>query len=131
LAPDGDYKWRLDILGGAMKMKPIFVDTVQPVVSGVDVSPDPFGPLPDETTLSYTLSEKCRVYVKVFTNGGVLVRKLVRNVKQTGTKDVAWDGKDKLGADVSPGLYKFKIKAYDIAGNKATVFPIITTVNLE
>jgi len=134
---DGEYRLRLsgnDLAGLAFttKTKTVTVDTTAPTVTTVSVSPDPFKPsLGETTTISYTLSEPCRVTIKVFDLAGTLVRTLKNNVLQgAGAQSVVWDGKDGGGSIVPAGTYIIRMFVVDKAGNRASPYPIAKTVTV-
>jgi hypothetical protein len=73
--------------------------------------PNPFTPL---TTIPFTLPEKARVRLSIYTVEGRLVRTLVDEVVGEGYQERVWDGKDGGGSQVGSGVYFYRLTA----GNK-------------
>jgi hypothetical protein len=68
--------------------------------------PNPFNPT---TAIRYALPERTRVTLKIYNNLGQEIRTLVNEVQPAGTFTVEWRGNDKKGADVSSGIYFYKL----------------------
>jgi flagellar hook assembly protein FlgD len=119
-------------MGSDTRFKKVIVDTTAPIVTGFTVSPNPFTPPSEMTTISYTLSEPCRVTIKILTKPPWTVqRKLINNVKQTsGVHSILWDGKDTFGTLLPPGTYHLRVLVRDLAKNKATIYPIKTIIEI-
>lgn len=64
--------------------------------------PNPFNP---ETRLSYQLSQKRFISLKIYDALGRQVRILVNEEQSVGRYEIVWDGKDQFGLDVPSGLY--------------------------
>jgi len=127
---DGKYKCTISA-GSATKTKTITVDTTPPTITGVADSPDPFNPKAGQTTtISYTLSEKCIVFIDIYDSAGNLMRTLSKT-QLAGANSMIWDGKDRFGDIVPDGTYTYKIYVKDMAGNKATTYPAIGTVTVK
>ena len=75
--------------------------------------PNPFNP---STVISYELSAEAQVNLSVFNVLGQHVRTLVDEVIPAGEHRVTWDGRDSNGAEVSSGVYFYKLSA-DNAGD--------------
>ncbi len=74
--------------------------------------PNPFNPV---TTISFTVPEGAgaRVRIEVFDISGRLVAVLADQFKAAGSYSVFWDGSDGNGADVSSGIYFYRMRAGD------------------
>jgi hypothetical protein len=62
-------------------------------------------PTTGPTTLMFNLSESAHVGLDVYDIQGRLVRQLLGRSIQSGHHEVAWDGQDASGVQVSPGIY--------------------------
>jgi len=136
VVPDGVYKLRLsgsDLSGVPFKTrwKQVTVDTLPPAVTDVTVNPSSFNPTLGETTrINYTLSESCYISIKIY-KSGILYRTLLKNALQTtASYRIVWDGRDNEGSIVPAGTYRIKIWVVDIAGNRASPYPITRTVTV-
>ncbi|MBN2072171.1 MAG: right-handed parallel beta-helix repeat-containing protein [Candidatus Krumholzibacteriota bacterium] len=70
--------------------------------------PNPFN---GNTTIAYTLSERCDVELSIFDPAGRLVRTLEKVTREPGRHFTAWDGKDGAKRSVTSGVYFCRIKA--------------------
>jgi hypothetical protein len=70
--------------------------------------PNPFNP---STTIRYSLPARSTVELAVFAVDGSLVRVLDSGVKEMGTHDAVWDGRDAKGEAVSSGVYFYRLNA--------------------
>jgi len=133
---DGAYNLRLngsDLYGTPFrtKWKTVTIDTTPPTITGVTDSPDPFNPkIGQTTTISYTLSEKCTVTIKIVNPSGKIVRTL-KKTQLAGANSMIWDGKTGGGVIVSDGTYTYRIYVVDMAGNKAAPYPATGTVTVK
>jgi hypothetical protein len=72
--------------------------------------PNPFNP---STTITYEITAKSKVVLKIYNILGQEVRALVNNHQISGKYTVSWDGKDDRGKPVSSGMYIYRIQAGD------------------
>jgi hypothetical protein len=70
--------------------------------------PNPFNP---STTIRYSLPARSTVELAVFGVDGALIRVLDSGVKQMGTHEAMWDGRDASGATVASGVYFYRLNA--------------------
>lgn len=70
--------------------------------------PNPFNP---STTIRYVLPEQSMIRLTVFDVQGYEITTIQDGVKQTGTYDVQWNGLDRMGNQVSTGVYFCQLKA--------------------
>jgi hypothetical protein len=70
--------------------------------------PNPFNP---STQIHFDLAEASAVRLLVFNVLGQKVRTLVAANMPAGRHQIAWDGRDDRGLDVSSGLYLYKLQA--------------------
>ncbi len=126
---DGVYKFTLNVMDSQGNIisgstASIRVDKTLPVISSSNINSNPFAPTGSNTAqISYYISEKAYVTVKVLKNDGSLVKVLSGNVlKASGLNFAEWDGKDSSGAIVPNGTYKYTIDATDLAS--LTALPV-------
>ncbi|MEZ5357434.1 MAG: FlgD immunoglobulin-like domain containing protein [Candidatus Zixiibacteriota bacterium] len=77
--------------------------------------PNPFNPM---TTINYTLPQSDHVRLDVINVQGQIVRTLVDQVMGPGEHSVVWDSKDAAGAQVSSGIYVYRLTAGDASTAK-------------
>jgi len=70
--------------------------------------PNPFNP---STTIRYELPHQSDVQIIVYDVLGQIVATLVSENQAAGYGSVQWDGKDKLGHQVSTGMFLYVIHA--------------------
>ncbi|MBU0529651.1 T9SS type A sorting domain-containing protein, partial [bacterium] len=80
--------------------------------------PNPFNPA---TTITFDLSEDTDVKILIYDMAGRLIRELVNQPMNVGTKTISWDSKDNLGQSVSGGIYFYKLQAGDFTQTKKMV----------
>jgi hypothetical protein len=66
-------------------------------------------PFKTTTTIEYTLKNRAKVKVNIFTINGKEVRSLVNGTRRGGVHVTQWDGKDNAGNRVRAGKYVYKI----------------------
>lgn len=70
-------------------------------------APNPFNP---RTTIAFTVAEATPVRLGIYDLAGNMIRRLVDAERGAGTHRVVWDGRDDRGADVSSGVYLYRIE---------------------
>jgi hypothetical protein len=70
--------------------------------------PNPFNPT---TTISFDVPKASHVRLDVYNTSGRLIRTLVDEKMQAGSRQILWDGTNESGHTVSSGLYFYKIEA--------------------
>ena len=76
--------------------------------------PNPFNP---SITIAFTLpvvdsyGEASPVTLSIYDINGRKVQTLVDNTVPAGNHEVVWDGRDKSGAEVSSGIYFYRLQA--------------------
>ena len=73
--------------------------------------PNPFNP---ETSIRFELAQGSAVQLAVFDALGQKVRTLVDGARAAGSYQVLWDGRNARGAQVSSGVYFYRLKAGDL-----------------
>jgi hypothetical protein len=82
--------------------------------------PNPFNP---STTISYTIPEKSKVVLTIFSMLGQKVRTLVNEALVTpGFRQVTWNARDDFGNSVPSGLYFCKLEAGDKVLSRKILF---------
>lgn len=77
--------------------------------------PNPFNPA---TRIKFGLPSNSLVTLKVYNLLGQEIATLVDETVKAGTHETEWNGKDKNGADVSSGIYFYKLTAGDFVETK-------------
>lgn len=72
--------------------------------------PNPFNPI---TTISYQVPRQSEVRIEIYTTLGQKVRTLLNDQKEPGAYEAIWNGRSDGGAQVSSGVYLYRM----IAGN--------------
>ncbi len=126
--PDGTYALRvLYAQGGAggrklLRVFPLILDRVRPVVGNLVVAPNPFEPVPkdgdrDTTTFAINSSERSRLRVLVYKSGTqTLVRTITTGFLPAGRQRVSWNGKTLSGTQLR-GTFAWRMEITDPAGN--------------
>ncbi len=78
------------------------------VPANLSVYPNPFNPT---TTVSFELSARQTVSVRVYDVRGTLVRELENGSLSEGLHQLAWDGRDQHGIEIATGIYLIQVKA--------------------
>lgn len=73
------------------------------------------------TVISYHLPHKCRVYIKVYSLSGQLVKSLVDGMKEPGIHRATWNCRDERGKKVSAGIYLYRMTAGEYSEIKKMV----------
>jgi hypothetical protein len=69
--------------------------------------PNPFNPV---TTIQYHIPENDKVLLKILDINGEEIRTLVNAIQTSGFHIIIWDGKDKVGRNVSSGVYYYRLE---------------------
>jgi len=80
--------------------------------------PNPFNP---NTVIEFALPKDCWVKVEVFNLLGQKVRTLADKAMKKGIKKIIWNGKNEKGAEVSSGIYFYRIKTDEFTGVKKMI----------
>ncbi len=81
--------------------------------------PNPFN---GTTTVSYSLSQSCRVDLRIYNTAGCLIKVLENGVRKRGIHKVIWRGKDSRGNMVSSGIYFCRLKAGSYKESKKIIY---------
>jgi TolB protein len=68
--------------------------------------PNPFNPT---TTIRYDVTENSELKLKIYDQLGRLIKTLVDDLKAPGNYAATWDGTDKMGRQVTSGLYFYRM----------------------
>ncbi len=77
--------------------------------------PNPFNP---ETKISYSMAKAGDAELTIYNIKGQKVKNLVNDHVDAGEHSIIWNGKDLNGADVSSGVYFYRLKTADGVQNK-------------
>jgi len=84
-------------------------NTLTPVYFNLSQNtPNPFNPT---TTISFELPKTSDISLTVYDIMGREVIKLIDKPCQAGYLNVVWDGKDKIGQQVSSGIYLYALRS--------------------
>ena len=86
--------------GGVVGMKDLLPPKQS--ITGTKVFPNPFT---SSVTIEYTVEQAGRVLLQVYDMQGRVICILEDGLKSSGTHSVVWDGKNKNGKPLSPGVY--------------------------
>jgi hypothetical protein len=75
--------------------------------------PNPFNPA---TSISYDLASQASVTLRIYNVLGQLVRTLVNSDQEAGSYEAVWDGRNIDGAQVSSGVYLYRLEASSATG---------------
>ena len=73
----------------------------------IKVYPNPFNPC---TTINYNLKNASDVKLEIYNLKGELIKELVNQYQDKGTKSVIWLGKDESGKAAASGIYFYKLR---------------------
>lgn len=80
--------------------------------------PNPFNPT---TTIAYDLNKSVDVSLKIYNLAGQEIKTLVNEKQSAGSKQVAWDGRDKSGRQVASGIYLYRLEVGNVVQTKKMV----------
>ncbi len=87
-------------------------EAIPKVFSCAQNRPNPFA---TNTTIKYGLPKNSHVKLTIFNLAGQAVRTLVDKNEPAGFKQISWDGKNSVGAQVPQGIYFYVFEAGDYA----------------
>ncbi len=106
-------------------------DNISATIADVRATPSRFTPNGDghndKSRISYSLFgvNDGIVDIRIFSLSGEVVRHIVRDGQQAGiVRSLSWDGRDRVGARVPPGLYLCQVATDTSRGRSATTIPI-------
>jgi hypothetical protein len=74
--------------------------------------PNPFNP---STTIAFTLPDKRRAELSIYSLRGARMRLLLDTELEAGRHSTVWDGRDERGVRVASGIYFYVLKAGDLS----------------
>jgi len=83
------------------------INIVTPEETMITNHPNPFNP---ETTIEFNIPEDSKVSLKIYNMKGQLVKTMLNEEIESGTKSLTWTGDDDTGNSVSSGLYFYKLQ---------------------
>ena len=81
-------------------------------------NPNPFN---SSTSISYCLYSQSKVSLKLFDLMGKEIISLKNEIELPGTKVIDWNGKDRFGKSVDPGIYFYVLQVNNISQSKKMV----------
>ncbi len=114
------YRYKIGVIEGDNEF---FSQTADVRLPGARVelaqnAPNPFNPT---TTIRFSLPASQEVGLAIYAADGKLVRTLVDGVKERGTHNATWDGRDMAGNPVSSGVYFYRLTAGKFSESKKMV----------
>lgn len=136
IVKDGLYTYKITAVDTAgLSASPVTgtikIEHVNPAVTSLTDSPDPFKP--DNSSVSkigFALSENADVTLKIYDNRNSLVKTLINGSMNAGANSVSWDGKNQSGLLVTSGTYTYKIDAVNSFNKMAEQASGTITVDL-
>jgi len=118
--PGRSYRYKISVVDGDGEYfsQTAEVKTPSARIELSQNTPNPFNPT---TTIRFTLPASERVGLAIYAADGSLVRMLVDGVKESGTHDITWDGRDMAGNPVSSGLYFYRLTAGKFSDSRKMV----------
>ncbi|MFZ5986607.1 MAG: FlgD immunoglobulin-like domain containing protein [Bacillota bacterium] len=119
MVPDGVYTYKISVVDiSGLEAEPItgtiIVERFNPSITSVSDGPDPLNPAKGQAnTISYSVSENAKVTIKIYDQGGSLVRNLLSEDVIIGANKASWDGKNDEGSFVTNGNYRYDMDAVD------------------
>ncbi len=106
----------LELLGSDDSNLPVAPEVVLPKDSFIQITPNPFGSISHQTSLSLVAPESGMVTVNVFNIKGQRITQLYRQEHQKFDEfTLSWDGKDEQHHDLGSGIYLFQLLVDDIS----------------
>ena len=105
---------RIDVPHGAR----VNNQAIPRVTALLNPSPNPFNP---STTLYFSVAERGRVELAVYSAGGRKVRTLLAEVREPGLHQQVWNGTDDRGNRVASGKYFVRFTAGNVVSSRALV----------
>jgi flagellar hook assembly protein FlgD len=66
-------------------------------------------PLASPTTIQFSIARATPVSIRVFDAAGRVVQELVNGSHDAGRYTVTWDGRDRRGRSLPPGIYLYRM----------------------
>ena len=76
--------------------------------TALHLSPNPFY---TTATIHYNVNKTGRIKLDVYNIKGQHIKSLLQETKSSGSYQIIWDGKDKAGNQVAPGIYFMRLEA--------------------
>jgi hypothetical protein len=100
-----------NVLAAAYEEEPASVGDIVPATNSVVLQSPVPNPLLTASKIRFRLSRDGPVLLTVHDLGGRRVASLAENIFSIGDHQVAWDGRDRHGHPVSPGVYFIRLTA--------------------
>lgn len=103
----GNGAYERGLIGEAVGIEPVS-ENVAETIALYQNYPNPFNPA---TTITFELQQREAVTLRIFNSLGQEVRTLLREVRNAGRYEVAWDGNNNSGERVASGMYLYQLRA--------------------
>ena len=105
-----DNSWRYNPTADTWQIITVGIDESEAIAQTgflLSAYPNPFN---YSTTIKYELNKSSFIELKIFNANGKLVNSLVKANQEKGNYSVVWNGTDKSGNQLSPGMYLYKLE---------------------
>lgn len=110
VVPGGSYAYELIVTtaDGADLHSPIATVSVPTIQTILEQNhPNPFNPT---TTISYAIGARMVVAIEIFDAVGSRVARLDQGMREAGTYEVEWNGRDDRGLSLGSGVYFYRLE---------------------
>lgn len=90
--------------------------------------PNPFNP---STIIGFSLPEDNRVTLSIYDMNGKLTKKRIDENLRAGMFRVVWDGTNDAGANVTNGLYTYRLQAGDFEAEKTMLLDMLDPASIR
>ena len=77
-------------------------------INRLKLFPNPFA---NNLTIAYEIESTIKIQLKIYTIQGKLINTLMDENKSPGKYEIIWNGKDRNGKEISPGLYLVRLQS--------------------
>jgi hypothetical protein len=107
--------------GGEIRGQIAIVVDVEEPIGGIPQTyeltqnyPNPFNP---STVIRYSVPTQSSVSLKIFSILGQEIATLVNEIKDVGSFNVEWDGRNQFGSQIASGVYLYRLEAEAVDGS--------------
>lgn len=120
--PGKSYYYTLGVVkadGGEVRSPTIEVETISIEFSLGRIHPNPFNVT---TTITYAIHKSGTVNLRIYDTQGRLINTLVSRQNRAGEHTASWNGMNKMGSLVAPGIYFVRLQSGSRVQTKKIVF---------